>query len=252
MGIKKGFSAKVQNGYGAWFPASIPVSKGCRDLIARLLRTKVADRLTAEEALEHQLVTSNGQTMTDPIKKTLNSSILSSLRGFASMGGGKKTGLQTQILALLKKCNYLNNNQTKSMKEFFDAADIDGDGVISAEELYDALKKRDSHVTREDVDSILNAIDADNDGFLDYDELISSRIARKLQSNEDRLRKVFGLLDFDKNGTISASELYSALESIGLEEKLTKKECEKMVDECDENGDGEIDFEEFIKLFQKM
>merc|ERR1712202_13317 len=105
---------------------------------------------------------------------------------------------------VLKKCNYLNNSQQKSVKEFFEAADKDGDGRITEEELFDALKKIDPDITRDDVASILQSIDADNDGFMDYDELLSSRIARKLQSNEDRLRKVFQLLDFDGGGTISS------------------------------------------------
>merc|ERR1712096_511526 len=85
-----------------------------------------------------------------------------------------------------------------------DAADKDGDGRITEEELFDALLKVDPKITRSDVASILQSIDADNDGFMDYDELLSSRIARKLQSNEDRLRKVFQLLDFDGGGTISS------------------------------------------------
>ena len=252
--IQKGFTAKVKDGYGAWFPAAIPVSKGCKDLISRLLRMKVADRLTSEEALEHQwLKTSNVAKMDkNPIKKATNSSILNALKGFGGNGVGKKTALKGQILGLLEKCNYLNNNQTKSVKEFFNAADKNGDGVITEQELYDALKEVDGGIGMKDVKSIMSAIDADNDGYMDYDELLSTRIARKLQSNEDRLRKVFGLLDFDKSGKISGKELKGALDSIELEKKLSENQCEKMIKECDVDGDGEIDFEEFISLFRKL
>ena len=100
--------------------------------------------------------------------------------------------------------------------------------------------------------SILTAIDADNDGYMDYDELLSSRIARKLQSNEDRLRKVFGLLDFDRSGKISKSELKSALDSVDLDKKVSEEKCEELIKECDVDGDGEINFEEFIALFRKL
>ena len=51
--IKQGFQAKVLNGYGAWFPADNPVSSQCRDMISRMLRKSIADRMTAEEAIEH-------------------------------------------------------------------------------------------------------------------------------------------------------------------------------------------------------
>lgn len=56
MKIKKGFQPKIKPNFGAWFPASIRISKSARDLISRLLRTNVADRMTAEEALEHQWI----------------------------------------------------------------------------------------------------------------------------------------------------------------------------------------------------
>lgn len=256
--IKKGFTPKVLANYGSWFPDTIPVSSKCRDLIARLLRKNVADRLTAEEALEHQWlqqsITIEGkeevnlykeQLQLQPIKRVINSPILNSLRGFTN----SKTGLQTQILGLLQKCNYLNTNQTKSVREFFDAADKDGDGRVSAQELFSALKQVDKDITMADVQSILTSIDDDNNGYIDYDELLSSRINRKLQSNEDRLRKVFELLDFDKSGKISKQELQSALESID-NKKLTDKQCDELIKECDKDGDGEIDFEEFIQLFR--
>eukprot|EP01083_Nonionella_stella_P061795 160909_1 len=248
--IKQGFKAKVLSGFGPWFPQSIPVSKGCKDLISRLLRIKVADRLTSEEALEHQWLKQSIDT--NPIKKVMNSSILNSLRGFNSGMNDAKSGLQAQILGLLHKCNYLNNNQTKSVQEFFEVADKNGDGRITEKELYDALKQVDPDITNEDVRSILTAIDADNDGFMDCDELLSSRIARKLQSNEDRLRKVFCLLDFDKSGKISPTELKQALDAIELDQKLSAAKCHDLIKECDADGDGEIDFEEFIQLFRKL
>jgi len=250
--IRSGFTPKVQPGYGAWFPQAIAVSKGCKDLISRLLRTKVADRLTSEEALEHQylLLGNIGKLPDCAVRKAANASILNALRGLQKKPA--MSGLQNQILGVLKKCNYLNNSQQKSVKEFFDAADKDGDGKVTEEELFEALKACDPNITHSDACSIMQAIDADNDGFMDYEELLSSRIARKLQSNEDRLRKVFQLLDFDGGGTISSKELKGALDSIDLGEKLTEQKCDTLIQECDQNGDGEIDFEEFIQLFRKL
>lgn len=254
--IRRGFEPKVKPGFGPWFPKKIPVSKSCKDMISRLLRVKVADRLTSEEALEHQFLKPEnfGKLDRTAIKKAANSSILNALKGFGGNGEQqvKHTGLQAQILELLQKCNYLNNSQTKSVKEFFDAADKDGDGQITEQELFDALKETDPMVTREDVKSIFSAVDADNNGYMDYDELLSTRIARKLQSNEDRLRKVFGLLDFDKSGKISVKELKSALDSVDLTKKVSEEKCEELIRECDADGDGEIDFEEFIALFRKL
>jgi len=51
--IHKGFIPEVQVGYGAWFPKDIKVSGEYKDLVSRLLRSNVASRMTAEEALAH-------------------------------------------------------------------------------------------------------------------------------------------------------------------------------------------------------
>ena len=103
-----------------------------------------------------------------------------------------------------------------------------------------------------DINSIFKSIDADNNGYMDYDELLTSRINIKLQSNEARLRKVFKLLDCDNSGKISPKELKLALDSIDKQQKLTKQKCAELIKTADKNGDGEIDFEEFIQLFKKL
>ena len=51
--IKQGFEPKIMKGYGPWLPSDIPVSDECADFIIRVLRTNVANRMTAEEMLEH-------------------------------------------------------------------------------------------------------------------------------------------------------------------------------------------------------
>ena len=250
--IKKGFVPKVQKGYGAWFPIDHPVSSHCRDLISRMLRTSVADRITSEEALEHpwlQLDAPHEQSnLHEQRSKSAekNPIILRSVLLFKH-----HSGLQGEILRLLKECNYLNSSQIESVKSFFKLADKNQDGLISREELFQALKEIDTDLTADDIQSILRSIDANNDGYMDYDELLTSRINRKLQSKEARLRKVFKALDLDDNGKISSAELKAALESVSAQSNMTidKSQCDKLISEVDKNNDGEIDFEEFISMF---
>ena len=93
-------------------------------------------------------------------------------------------------------------------------------------------------------------VDFNNDGYLDYDELLSLRINRKLQLKEERIRKVFKALDLDSNGKISADELKTAMNSVSKTIKVSKSKCLQLIKDADKDGDGEIDFEEFIQLFQ--
>lgn len=71
-----------------------------------------------------------------------------------------------------------------------------------------------------------------------------------LKERQDRLRdlkKWFDCFDSDGSGTISADELIDPLLSLGLAKDV--KEVQKMIQEVDDSGDGELEFEEFVKIF---
>ena len=63
---------------------------------------------------------------------------------------------------------------------------------------------------------------------------------------EEELRDTFRVFDKDGNGFISRSELRQVLEKMG--EKISEAEIDDMIDEVDSDGDGEICYEEFVKM----
>lgn len=63
-------------------------------------------------------------------------------------------------------------------------------------------------------------------------------------------QKAFNLIDADGSGIISAPEVYQFFEDIGS--KITYKEVENMINEIDKDGNGELEFEEFISVMEKI
>ena len=59
-------------------------------------------------------------------------------------------------------------------------------------------------------------------------------------------QEIFNLVDLDKGGTISKDELKQLMNTLGL--KPTQEELNQMVDEIDADGNGEIDFPEFLTM----
>jgi len=53
-------------------------------------------------------------------------------------------------------------------------------------------------------------------------------------------------IDKDGNGYISAAELRHVMTNLG--EKLTDNEVDEMIREADVDGDGQINYEEFVKM----
>ena len=62
-------------------------------------------------------------------------------------------------------------------------------------------------------------------------------------------REIFNLVDLDKGGTISKDELKTLMTTLGL--RPTQEELNAMVDEIDSDGNGEIDFDEFVTVMSR-
>lgn len=56
--VLRGFDPSTREGFGAFFPESIPVSDDAKDLISTLLRANPADRLSAEAVVSHPWLSS--------------------------------------------------------------------------------------------------------------------------------------------------------------------------------------------------
>jgi calmodulin len=61
-----------------------------------------------------------------------------------------------------------------------------------------------------------------------------------------RLTDQFRVFDKDGNGYISAAELRHVMTNLG--EKLTDEEVDEMIREADIDGDGQVNYEEFVTM----
>ena len=54
------------------------------------------------------------------------------------------------------------------------------------------------------------------------------------------------MFDTDGSGKISSGELKKVMLNLG--EQLTDEEIDEMIREADADGDGEVDYDEFVKM----
>ena len=66
---------------------------------------------------------------------------------------------------------------------------------------------------------------------------------------KEEFKEAFSLFDKDGDGTITIDELDVVMRSLGR--NTTREDLQKMIDEVDEDGSGEIEFDEFLSLMQK-
>jgi len=133
----------------------------------------------------------------------------------------------------------------KDLKDIFYAFDQDKDGQISLKEFQDGfLQLKSTHLTEHQIHNLFKSIDVNKNFRIDYTEFLAATISEKNYIKKERLFEAFCILDKDNNGKISKEELMEVLKT----EKDQEKEIEKYIKTVDINGDGTIDYTEFLKL----
>ncbi|CDO51781.1 similar to Saccharomyces cerevisiae YBR109C CMD1 Calmodulin [Geotrichum candidum] len=141
----------------------------------------------------------------------------------------------------------LTEAQSIAIKEAFSFFDKDADGQITTTELGVVMRSLGQNPSESELADMINEVDTDNNGTIDFPEFLTM-MARKMKDtdSEEEIREAFRVFDRDGNGFISAAELRHVMTSIG--EKLTEEEINAMIKEADANGDGQIDYNEFVTL----
>ena len=63
---------------------------------------------------------------------------------------------------------------------------------------------------------------------------------------EQYLRTAFKMFDTDNSGKIDATEIMAMLAGEEFKDVYSEEQLKAAINEVDENGDGEIDFDEFL------
>ena len=142
----------------------------------------------------------------------------------------------------------------------FEAWDTNGDGNLSVAELQDGLAQQ-VRVPSEDLREMFAAGGGNGDelSFPDFMKVLGSldasqRLAKKvgeqfrteLESSQESLMTAFDGFDSDGDGVLTREELVAGLKNTGI--KLSKKDERELMQVLDSDGDGEIDYTEFVQM----
>ncbi|XP_045186893.1 neo-calmodulin-like [Mercenaria mercenaria] len=137
--------------------------------------------------------------------------------------------------------------QLEEFKETFSLFDKEGDGSISLKELGTVLRALGQHPTEADLNDLVGNLEVEGHMTIEFPEFLS--ILAKIIKDTDpetELTEAFKVFDKESSGNISNADLRRIMTTYG--EVLNDEEVEEMIREADTDGDGIVDYAEFISM----
>jgi len=212
------------------------ISAEAKAFIQNLLSLDPMARMTAREALEHPWIvrhakggvgggaesSSLSSTTAAPPKpvaekkhhhhhhhrkKRLNGDQLAArLQNFVGMSKLKKVALN--VLA-----HHLTEREISELSQIWQQIDTEKRGVITLQQLRDALVDNGHNATQEEMRSLLMGLDTDKNDLIDYWEFAASLLARNKTIRDDRVKEIFETLDQNHTGYIEVENLIDIMGS---------------------------------------
>ncbi|XP_022860836.1 calcium-binding protein CAST-like [Olea europaea var. sylvestris] len=148
------------------------------------------------------------------------------------------------------------------LRRIFDMFDKNNDGMITLDELSQALGLLGLNADMAELDSMIQShIQPGNTGltYKDFEDLHVSlnkvffgldEVVDEEAQDESDLSEAFKVFDEDRDGYISARELQVVLGKLGLQEGGEIDRVQQMISSVDSNHDGRVDFFEFKNMMR--
>ncbi|XP_023333074.1 neo-calmodulin [Eurytemora carolleeae] len=144
----------------------------------------------------------------------------------------------------------MSQDKLDEFKEIFSFFDRDGGGDITSAELGQVMRTFGWNPTELEVQELISEVDQDGNGVISFNEFLWLMTREVHDADvEEEIREAFRVFDKEGNGFITVADLTAVMENLG--EKLTKEETMELINEADLDGDGHVNYDEFVAMLFK-
>ncbi|CAE7342562.1 CPK3 [Symbiodinium sp. CCMP2592] len=238
------------------------LSEGAQDFVkawgvkSALLLMNPEERLDAAGALSHPWITGKGGLRGS--NTVLDDGIKLSLRKFARASTFRRAVLSMMAWSL-------SAEDRAQLRNEFLSFDTQNTGTITHLQMKEILETNyhidsmEAEVALPDSEvsfhwdqrlsvamsqAVFSMMDTDHDDVIAYSEFLAAALQGRLKVHEDILRRTFRKFDIDNCGRITAEDLRTI-----LGEQFEGTDAEDLIREADTNGDGMIEYDEFLQYF---
>ena len=140
----------------------------------------------------------------------------------------------------------LTEEQIAEFKSAYKAHSKDDETPLQNKDLGTVIRSLGFYSSEAEVAQMIEEGDAEGMGWIDIQDffkLMAKQIKEPIMT-EDEIRSAFRVFDKESNGFISATELRHVLMGVG--EPLTEEEMEELIRNAEVDGDGQVNYEEFV------
>ena len=213
------------------------ISKEAIDLISHMI-CDPDKRYSAQQVLEHPWIVKKAPNAKANLSD-LNVQTLKKYRG--------EHKLKKAVLTFI--ASRLNDEEVKNLNGIFENLDENKDGTLTFNEVKKGIEKLGKNELGVDVGEIFKSIDTDGSGRIDYTEFLAACINQKSFLRQERLNEAFQMLDKDGTGKITKEEIKKALK---LDNDVDENVLNQLIKKYDLNGDGMIDYNEFLNMMNEV
>ncbi|KAM9784236.1 calcium-binding protein 5b [Syngnathus typhle] len=149
----------------------------------------------------------------------------------------------------------LTPDEVEELRAAFVEFDKDKDGFINCKDLGNLMRTMGYMPTEMELIELSQNINMNLGGHVDLEDFVEIMTPKLLAETAGmiglkELKDAFREFDMDGDGSITSDELRNAMLKL-LGEQASKKEIDAVVNEVDNNGDGTVDFEEFVQMMSQ-
>lgn len=142
---------------------------------------------------------------------------------------------------------WLSKEEMADAKEKFSLISKDGE-YITSKDMAALFRTVDQPRSDQEIQEMMDEVDTTGRGVVDFEDFLSMEKPDQVPDTEQELREAFEVFDTNKDGFISPDELRDRMRLLG--ENLTDEEVDEMIREADLDGDGKIDYQEFVQMMR--
>jgi calcium-dependent protein kinase len=218
------------------------MNENVKDFVRKLLKAKPSDRLPIEKVVQHPWLVSPPSEAADSV---ISADVVKNLKAFSA----QTTFSRICITAVARQ---LDHKQLKDVHQVFRAMDLDGNGVLTSNEVKAGLQKMGGLPPGINMDELFANLDMDGSHTIDYTEFCAAGLGQNQATKDDVIWAAFKTFDQDNTGFITVENLKNILDHADVKDSFSADVCEtvgrEIVAQFDKDGDGSISFEDWRAL----